>query len=92
MTWGYDPNASMAVPLFFGVAKGLAFTYVGGVALLLVALWWSWAGDGIELPREQWPGPVRFLALLGWGCFAGGIVGQVLAHFAHVGVATFPAP
>jgi len=87
MRWLLDPSAPMSVPIFFGVTKALFFTYAGALALLLVALWWSWAGDGIAVPRERWPAPVRLLALLGWGCFIGGVVGQVLAQFLHVGVA-----
>ena len=91
MQWLLDANASMAVPIFFGVAKALFFTFAGGLALLVVAVWWSWAGDGIAIPRERWPVPVRFLALLGWGCFIGGILGQVLAQVLHVGVARWSA-
>ena len=82
-----DPNAPMAVPIFFGVAKMWFITALGGVALLLSAVWWSAAGDGIEVPRERWPVPVRLLALVGWGCFIGGLLGQVLTQFLHVGVA-----
>ncbi len=84
-----NPWAPMAVPIFFGVAKGLFFTLVGGAALLVVAVWWSWAGDGISIERARWPTSVRMLALVGWGCFIGGILGQVLAHVMHVGVASW---
>jgi hypothetical protein len=82
-----DPFAPMAVPIFFGVDKGLFFTFLGAAALFLVAVWWSLAGDGIAIPRERWPRPVRALALLGWGCWAGGLLGQLLAYFLQVGVA-----
>jgi len=82
-----NPFAPMAVPIFFGVDKALFFTFAGAVALLSVAVWWSASSDGIALPRERWPLPVRFLALLGWGCWIGGLFGQVLAYFVHVGVA-----
>ncbi|MGH7319013.1 MAG: hypothetical protein ACRELA_05220 [Candidatus Rokuibacteriota bacterium] len=85
----FDPWAPMAVPIFFGVARGLFFTFAGGIALLVVAAWWSWASDGISLARERWPTSVRMLALLGWGCFVGGVLGQVLALFRHVGVASW---
>jgi len=82
-----NPFAPMAVPIFFGVGKALFFTFAGAIALLIVAVWWSASSDGIALPRERWPLPVRFLALLGWGCWIGGLLGQVLAYFLHVGVA-----
>lgn len=85
--WPFDPTVPMAVPVFFGVAKGLLFVFLGGLALLVVALWWAWAGDGLHIPRERWPWPVRALALVGWGAFVGGLVGQVVAYFVHVGVA-----
>jgi hypothetical protein len=84
-----DPSAPMAVPVFFGVATALFFTFAGGLALLAVAVWWAWSGDGIAVPRERWPLPIRALALFGWGCFIGGILGQVLAHVIHVGVASW---
>lgn len=83
-----NPFAPMAVPIFFGVDKALFFTFAGAIALLIVAVWWSASSDGIALARERWPLPVRLLALLGWGCWIGGLLGQVLAYFLHVGVAT----
>jgi hypothetical protein len=81
-----DPFAPMAVPIFFGVDKALGFTFIGALALLLVAVWWAVAGDGVAIPRERWPRPVRLLALLGWGCWGGGLLGQVLAYVLHVGL------
>jgi hypothetical protein len=40
----------MAVPVFAVVNAGLAMTFLGGGLLLLIALWWARAGDGIEIP------------------------------------------
>ena len=45
----------MAVPVFTVVNLGLAMTFLGGGLLLLVALWWTLDGDGIEIPRQRWP-------------------------------------
>ncbi len=81
----------MDVPLMFGVDAGYTATGVGGLLLLAVAMWWSWAGDGIEVPRERWPGAVRVAAAAGWALFVVGILVQVVSYFAHVGVARFPA-
>jgi hypothetical protein len=72
------------------VNVGLAAAFLGGLILLAVAGWWSWAGDGIAVPRERWPGAVRLVALAGWGLFLGGIVLQVVGYFGVVGVAHFP--
>jgi hypothetical protein len=69
---------------------GLAAVFLGGLILLLVAGWWSWASDGIAISRDRWPGPVRLAALAGWALFAGGLILQVVGYFVHVGVARFP--
>jgi hypothetical protein len=71
------------------VNTGLAAQFLGGLILLAVAGWWSWAGDGIAVPRERWPGPVRLAALAGWVLFVVGIALQVVGYFVHVGVARF---
>jgi len=77
----------MEVPEMFLVDGGYAATLLGGLMLLGVAVWWSWAGDGIEVPRERWPRPVRMAAVAGWALFAGGILLQVVGYLAQVGVA-----
>jgi hypothetical protein len=77
----------MAVPIFMVVNLGLAMTLLGGGLLLAVALWWTWASDGIEVPRQRWPNPVRFGAMVGWGLWVGGLVVQIAGMFDHVGVA-----
>jgi hypothetical protein len=77
----------MAVPVFTVVNLGLAMTFLGGGLLLLVALWWSIKGDGIEIPRSRWPAPVRFGAMAGWLIWAGGLAVQLLGQFSMVGVA-----
>jgi len=77
----------MAVPIFTVVNLGLALTFLGGGVLLLVAIWWSVKGDGIEIPRRQWPNPVRFGAMLGWALWLGGLAVQIAGMFGHVGVA-----
>jgi hypothetical protein len=82
-----DAGPLLGVMQFNKVALSLFIGYAGALMLLLAALWWSWAGDGIEVPRERWPAPVRLLALVGWGCFIGGLFGQVIAHVRDVGVA-----
>lgn len=79
----------MAVPVFNLVNVGLAMMFLGGGVLLLVALWWARAGDGIEVPRERWSGPVRLGAMAGWLLWAGGLAVQLLGHFGMVGVATW---
>ena len=79
----------MAVPAMMVVNAGLTAVFNGGLLLLLVAMWWSWTGDGIEVPRERWPGVVRAAAAVGWALFAGGIFVQIIGHFAQVGVATW---
>jgi hypothetical protein len=77
----------MDVGVMFGVDVAYVAMVLGGLLLLAVAMWWSWAGDGIEVARERWPGAVRLAAAAGWGLFLGGIVGQLVAYFAHIGVA-----
>lgn len=77
----------MAVPSMLVVNAGLAAIFGGAGLLLLTALWWSWAGDGISVPRERWPGPVRAMATLGWLLWVGGMALQLLGQFGPVGVA-----
>ena len=77
----------MGVTKMTVVNAGLAAVFVGGGVLLLVALWWAWAGDGIEVARERWPGIVRAAAIAGWLLWIGGLLVQVLGHFGEVGVA-----
>jgi hypothetical protein len=77
----------MAVPVFTVVNVGLGMTFLGGGVLLLVALWWAWAGDGIEVPRDRWPALARLGAMAGWLLWAGGFAVQLLGHFGMVGVA-----
>jgi hypothetical protein len=81
----------MDVPSMFLVDGGYLAVVLGGLLLLAVAMWWSWAGDGIEVPRERWPGAVRAAALVGWALFIGGLLLQVASYLAHVGVARWPA-
>lgn len=69
------------------VNVGLAAVFVGGGLLLVLALWWSRAGDGISVARDRWPRPMRALAILGWVLWVGGLFVQVLGYFAAVGVA-----
>ncbi|MBI3457393.1 MAG: hypothetical protein HY002_16565 [Candidatus Rokubacteria bacterium] len=80
----------MSVPAMLVVNAGLAAVLAGGLVLLLVAVWWSWAGNGIEIPRERWPSRARLAAALGWGLFVGGTLVQVVGHVLHVGVARWP--
>jgi len=68
------------------VNAGYAGVLLGGVLLLLVAVWWS-ASDGIRVPRERWPAVARAAAVAGWGLFIAGMVVQVVGYVAHVGVA-----
>ena len=77
----------MAVPAFTVVNVGLAMTFLGGGLLLLVALWWTRASDGIEVPRQRWPVVVRFSVMAGWLLWVGGFAVQLLGHFGMVGVA-----
>lgn len=79
----------MGVPTMDVVNAGLAAVFAGGLLLLAIALWWSRTGDGIEVPRERWPGVVRAAAAVGWALFAGGIFVQIIGHFAQVGVASW---
>jgi hypothetical protein len=81
------PVPGMAVPIFTVVNAGLAMTFLGGGLLLLIALWWTTTGDGIEVPRQQWPASVRFGAIAGWLLWLGGLAVQVLGQFGMVGVA-----
>ena len=81
----------MDVPTMMVVNMGLAAVFAGGMVLLVVAFWWSWAGDGIAVPRERWPMPVWLGAVVGWGLFVGGIAAQVIGYFVQVGVARWPA-
>ena len=80
----------MGVPAMTSVNAGLAAVFLGGLLLLAVAAWWSWAGDGISVPRERWPRPVRLAALAGWGLFLAGIALQLIGYFGEVGVGRFP--
>ncbi|MBI2467488.1 MAG: hypothetical protein HYV62_06685 [Candidatus Rokubacteria bacterium] len=77
----------MAVPAMYVVDAGLAAVFIGGLLLLALAVWWSRTGDGVEIPRERWPGLAKAAAAVGWALFAGGIFLQILGHFSHVGVA-----
>jgi hypothetical protein len=77
----------MAVPIFTIVNAGLAMVFLGGGLLLLIALWWAWTGDGIEIPRQRWPLVARLGALAGWILWLGGIAVQILGQFGMVGVA-----
>lgn len=79
----------MDVPVMIGVNAGLIAVFGGGLLLLMVAVWWSWAGDGVEWPRERWPGVARVAAIVGWCLFAGGIFLQVAAYLTEVEVARF---
>ncbi len=80
-------NPGMAVPVFNVVNLGLAMCFLGGGILLLVAVWWAWSGDGIEIPRPRWPAAARFGAMAGWLLWVGGLIVQVLGFFGPVGVA-----
>jgi hypothetical protein len=77
----------MAVPVFTVVNVGLAMTFLGGGLLLLIALWWTVKGDGIEVPRSRWSAPVRLGAMAGWLLWVGGLAVQLLGQFGMVGVA-----
>jgi hypothetical protein len=77
----------MAVPIFTLVNAGLAMMFLGGGILLLIAVWWTRAGDGIEVPRQRWPAAARFGALAGWLLWIGGIAVLILGQFGMVGVA-----
>jgi hypothetical protein len=77
----------MGVPIFTVVNAGLVLTFLGGGLLLLIALWWSWTGDGIEIPRQRWPLFARLGAMAGWLLWLGGIAVQLLGQFGMVGVA-----
>jgi hypothetical protein len=80
-------NPGMAVPVFAVVNIGLAMMFLGAGLLLLIAVWWSWAGDGIEIPRPRWPLSIRLAAMAGWLLWLGGIGVQVIGQFDKVGVA-----
>jgi xanthine/uracil/vitamin C permease (AzgA family) len=80
----------MGVPAMTSVNVGLAAVFLGGLLLLAVAAWWSWAGDGVSVPRERWPGPIRLVAMAGWGFFLAGIALQLIGYFGQVGVGRFP--
>lgn len=77
----------MAVPAMYVVDAGYTAVLIGGLMLLGLAVWWSRTGDGIEIPRERWPGPAKAAAAVGWALFGGGILIQILGHFSQVGVA-----
>jgi hypothetical protein len=77
----------MGVPVFAVVNVGLVMTFLGAGLLLAVALWWSWAGDGIEIPRQRWPGIARLAATAGWLLWIGGLGAQLVGQFEKVGVA-----
>jgi hypothetical protein len=77
----------MAVPVFTMVNVGLAMTFLGAGLLLLIALWWTRASDGVEVPRQRWPAIVRFGAMAGWLLWVGGFVVQLVGFFDQVGVA-----
>ncbi len=80
----------MDVPTMFLVDAAYGAAILGGLLLLAVAAWWSWAGDGIAVERGRWPGAVRAAAVAGWALFIGGIFLQVVGYFIGVGVATWP--
>lgn len=80
----------MDVPAMVLVNAGYGVMLVGGLVLLAVAAWWSWAGDGIALPRERWPVAVRAAAVAGWALFVGGVLLQLASYFAQVGVDDWP--
>jgi len=77
----------MAVPVFMVVNLGLALTFLGGGLLVIIALWWTVRGDGIEIPRRDWPAGARFGAMAGWLLWVGGLAVQLLGQFGMVGVA-----
>ena len=77
----------MAVPIFTVVNLGLALAFMGGGVLLVIAVWWTWASDGIEIPRQHWPNAARFGAMAGWALWLGGLAVLVAGMFGHVGVA-----
>jgi hypothetical protein len=77
----------MAVPIFTVVNLGLVLTFLGGGVLLAIALWWTCASDGIEIPRQHWPNAARFGAMAGWGLWLGGLAVQIAGMFDQVGVA-----
>ena len=77
----------MAVPIFTVVNLGLAMTFLGGGLLLVIAIWWTYASDGIEMPRQHWPGVVRLGAMAGWGLWLAGLAVQIAGMFDQVGVA-----
>ena len=79
----------MSVPTMHMVDLGLAAMLAGGALLFLVAVWWSWAGDGVEIPRERWPGLTRLAAVAGWGLVIGGIAAQIAGFLGPVGVTRF---
>ncbi|MGH7268155.1 MAG: hypothetical protein ACREMB_25335 [Candidatus Rokuibacteriota bacterium] len=79
----------MGVPELLVVNVGLAATFAGAGLLLLIALWWSWAGDGIGIPRERWPRALRLAGAVGWTLFVGGLLVQIVGYFGPVGVARF---
>ena len=81
----------MSVPAMVSTHVGLAAVFLGGLLLLAVAGWWSWAGDGIGIPRERWPAAMRLAAAAGWGFFVAGLVLQLIGYFGEVGVARFPS-
>jgi hypothetical protein len=80
----------MAVPVMYAVDIGLAAAFLGGGLLLLTCLWWSYAGNGISVPRERWPGAVRAMATAGWLLWVGGLLVEAVWLFGVVGVATWP--
>jgi hypothetical protein len=80
----------MDVPAMLGVDAAYGATVLGGLLLLAVAMWWSWAGDGIEVPRESWPGTIRTAAVAGWALFVGGLLVQLAAYLAQLGAARWP--
>ena len=80
----------MGVPQMWTVDGGLAAVFAGAGLLLLVALWWSRAGDGIAVPRERWPVAIRGIAVVGWLLWIGGLFIQILGQFGPVGVARWP--
>jgi hypothetical protein len=77
----------MGVPVFMVVNVGLVMMFLGAGLLLLIALWWARAGDGIEIPRPRWPVAIRLAAMAGWLLWLGGIGVQVIGQFDKVGVA-----
>lgn len=57
---------------------GYAMALAGGLLLLSAGVWWSWAGDGYELPGP--PRPWRALVVVGWALFVLGLIVQATGY------------